>query len=284
MDFTLTIYQEFLINLLKRNYKFLTFADYILQNSHTENSKNIIDNFQASKKQIILRHDIDRLPRNALQMANIEFNLGIKGTYYFRIVPQSYNPNIIEKIINLGHEVGYHYEDIDLIFSNQRSAIIDKNGNINEEKLIDLAYENFCMNLEMLRKNFNIKTICMHGSPRSKFDNKLIWTKYDYRKLGLWGEPYFDIDFNEFAYFTDTGRRWNGYNVSIRDRVKSSFNFNFKSTIEIIENIDLLPDKVMFTIHPERWHNNPILWTKELLWQNTKNIIKKMVVIKNSKS
>ncbi|MBA7531110.1 hypothetical protein ES705_23321 [subsurface metagenome] len=35
----------------------------------------------------------------------------IKGTYYFRIVTQSFNPEIIEQIAELGHEIGYHYED-----------------------------------------------------------------------------------------------------------------------------------------------------------------------------
>ena len=33
----------------------------------------------------------------------------------------------------------------------------------------------------------------------------MIWDKYDYKKLGIIGEPSFDIDWNEFAYFTDTG-------------------------------------------------------------------------------
>jgi hypothetical protein len=47
----------------------------------------------------------------------------------------------------------------------------------------------------------------MHGSPRSKFDNKELWSKYNYRDLGIIGEPFFDIDFDDFFYLTDTGRR-----------------------------------------------------------------------------
>ncbi len=86
-------------------------------------------------------------------------------------------------------------------------------------ELIDLAYESFCRNLEMLRKNFDIQTICMHGSPRSKFDNRLVRTKYDYWDLGIVGEPYFDIDFSEVLYLTDTGRRWDGDRFSVRDKV-----------------------------------------------------------------
>lgn len=119
----------------------------------------------------------------------------------------------------------------------------------------------------------------MHSSPKSKYDNKLIWTKYDYRNLGIFGEPYFDVTFNEVAYFTQAGRKWNRNNVSILDKVNSKYKFNFKSTQEIIDNINLLPDKIMFTIHPERWHNNPFLWINELISQNAKNIIKRIIVI-----
>lgn len=132
----------------------------------------------------------------------------------------------------------------------------------------------------------------MHGSPRAQYDNKIIWQKYDYKELGIIGEPYFDIDFNEFAYFTDTGRRWNGNNVSVRDKVESKHKFNIKSTQQIIDNIDKLLPKVMFTIHPERWHACPVKWSdfifhgdktiawiKELVYQNFKNLVKRGLVI-----
>ncbi len=118
----------------------------------------------------------------------------------------------------------------------------------------------------------------MHGSPRSKHDNKLLWTKYNYKDLGILGEPYYDIDFNKFAYFTDTGRRWNGSNVSVRDKVNSKYNYNFKTTQQIIENIDKLPDYIMFTVHPQRWTNNPVLWTKEFVMQNMKNVVKRLII------
>lgn len=102
----------------------------------------------------------------------------------------------------------------------------------------------------------------MHGSPRAKYDNKIIWEKYNYKDLDLIGEPYYDIDFNEFAYFTDTGRRWNGQKYSVRDKVVSKkygeISRKFRTTQQIIDNINMLPDKVMFTIHPERWHACPV--------------------------
>ena len=46
---------------------------------------------------------------NALRMAELEHELGIQSTYYFRF-PYTFKPDIIRKIQALGHEVDYHYE------------------------------------------------------------------------------------------------------------------------------------------------------------------------------
>ncbi len=62
----------------------------------------------------------------------------------------------------------------------------------------------------------------MHGSPLSKFDNKKIWEKYDYRDYGIIADPSFDIDYNEVFYITDTGRSWNNSKASVRDKVKKT--------------------------------------------------------------
>lgn len=65
------------------------------------------------EKVVILRHDVDLRAKNSLITAQIEHDLGIVGSYYFRIVKDSNNPNIIRKIAELGHEIGYHYETMD---------------------------------------------------------------------------------------------------------------------------------------------------------------------------
>ena len=259
LDFSNKIFSELLKKLLESKYKFETFFQHCT--------------YGNSFKKVILRHDVDRIPLNSVKIARIEYSLGIKGTYFFRIVPQSYNLNIMTTIAELGHEIGYHYEDVNLVLSNNKEL-----RKKNQEQIIDAAFESFCKNLELFRQNFDIKTICMHGSPLAKHDNMIIWQKYNYRDLGIIGEPYLDLNFNEVAYLTDTGRRWNGEKFSLRDKVKSKYNFNFKSTQDIIDGINRLPDKVMFTIHPQRWHDNPLLWLKELLSQNVKNQIKRIIV------
>lgn len=257
MDFTLKKYTELLKALKDRDYIFQTYKDFILS---------------PTERVVIMRHDVDLLPENSLSTAQIENSLGIHGTYYFRIVPESFDTDIIKKIDELGHEIGYHYEDVDLVVK-QNSGL--KSKNIEIDMIKDLAYQSFCNNLEKVKSISKVSTICMHGSPRSAFDNKIIWQKYDYKKLGIIGEPYFDLDFNEFGYLTDTGRRWNGNKVSVRDKVDSEYNFDFRKTSDIINNIEKLPNKIMFTIHPQRWHRKYVPWVKEMIFQNIKNIIKK---------
>ena len=251
-DFTLKIYKQLLLSAINAGYTLTSYEDYIVNGS-------------SYNKVFILRHDVDDLAENSFQTALLEKELSAKGSYFFRVVKQSLHPDVIEKIKNLGHEIAYHYEDMALC-----------NGNI------DKAFEHFKSKLEMFRKFYPVKTICMHGSPLSKWDNRLLWKKYNYKDLGIIGEPYFDIDFKKVLYITDTGRMWNNETSSVRDKVESGYNFKFNSTTDIIKafNEKKLPAQIMLNIHPQRWTNNYFLWMKEYMMQNIKNVIKKFLIKK----
>ena len=47
-------------------------------------------------------------------MAELEAQMGVKASYYFRIGKGSNQPECIKRIAALGHEIGYHYEDMSL--------------------------------------------------------------------------------------------------------------------------------------------------------------------------
>jgi hypothetical protein len=253
-DFTLNTYKALLQSFTDTSYTFQSFSEFL---------------DKPLPRSVMLRHDVDALPENSLKTAQIEHTLGIRGSYYFRIVPQSNHPDIINAIASLGHEIGYHYEDLALSKGDAVAAI--------------KSFEN---NLLNFRQFGPVKTICMHGSPLSKFDNRKLWESNHYRDYGITGEPYFDLDFTRILYLTDTGRRWDGEQFSIRDKITNLHPhtttqlYNFHSTFDIIKAAKEgnLSDQIMITVHPQRWTNNALLWTRELVLQNIKNVVKKLMV------
>jgi len=117
----------------------------------------------------------------------------------------------------------------------------------------------------------------MHGSPASRYDNRDLWKQYNYRDFGVIGEPYFDVDFEDVFYLTDTGRCWDGDKYSVRDKVKSSFTQSYHSTTDIIRaaKAGTLPPRMMITTHPQRWTDNAVEWLLEWVMQNVKNVVKR---------
>ena len=223
-----------------------------------------------------LRHDVDLLPENSLRIAQIESGLDLSATYYFRMVPESYNEEIIREIADLGHTIGYHYE-----------SLTTCNGNVGA------AYNDFCQNLDKLRQLAPITRICMHGSPKSQWDSRDIWKHYDYHVLGIDYEPYFDTDFSKTLYITDTGRRWDGYNVSVRDKIPQfqdqweSQGLTFHTTDDIISqltnsNSPLMQSHlgILITTHPQRWNPIGVQYFKEFCTQMVKNCVKRFIEIK----
>lgn len=247
-DFTITAYRDLLSVLLAERYRFQTFEDFLQE---------------PLDRSIVLRHDVDDRKEHSLEFARIQQEFGIVGTYYFRMVPQSFDESVIRQIAEMGHEIGYHYEDMDFAKGDPHFAI-----------------ELFQQHLEKLRKIVPIHTICMHGSPRSRFDNRSIWDVYDYKDYGIIGEPYFDVDYRQVFYLTDTGRSWDGHKVSIRDKVEHHFPHHFQCTSAIIESArnKSLPPKIMMTFHPQRWTDNRLLWIQEKYTQKIKNIVKYWLV------
>lgn len=74
------------------------------------------DEFKPNRKDIIWRHDVEFSPDIALKMAEIEHDLGVKGTYFFQMHSEFYNTferhmsGILYKIKDLGHHIGLHYD------------------------------------------------------------------------------------------------------------------------------------------------------------------------------
>ena len=247
-DFSFDKYRELCSGIAGSGYKAITVRDYF--------SGTYPDKF------IILRHDIDRKPKNALKTATIEHKLGIDATYYFRANSNVFIPQIMQEIEDMGHEVGYHYETLSESKGDYATAI-----------------ELFKSELDKFRNICDIKTICMHGRPLSKHDNRDLWNIYDFRDFGIIGEAYLSAG-EDINYFSDTGRSWNSKN-SIRD-----FMPNTEKGIVVHTTDDLIglvkSDKIdnLYTLsHPERWSTNGIEWIFNYITDFVFNSGKKVLMV-----
>src|SRR5690625_3562181 len=97
-DFTVSTYKELLDSLEKGGFAFQTVHQFISD---------------PAEKVILLRHDVDARKEHSLRFARIQHERGISGTYYFRLVPESFDKGVIREIAEMGHEIGYHYETMD---------------------------------------------------------------------------------------------------------------------------------------------------------------------------
>ena len=83
---------------------------------------------------------------------------------------------------------------------------------------------------------------------------------------------------------TEVGKRQRseirGQTSEDRHRERTFGNLRFRSTFDIIEAAErgLLPDKIMLNTHPQRWDDRFGPWVKELVWQNVKNVAKRVIV------
>jgi hypothetical protein len=248
-DFTFDIYEKLVAEGLDTGYEHITMREYL-------SSGNLPEKF------IIHRHDVDRKPENSLTMAQLEAEYGISSTYYFRTIDKTFQPEMIREIEELGHEVGYHYEDMDRAYGN-----------------VAKAHESFREELARLRKYATVDTVCMHGNPLTAYDNRDMWEAgCGFDKYGLLGEAYLSMDFTDVTYFSDTGRTWKDGELKVKDNPvgESEKYVQVDGTDELVELVksDKL-SKLCLLSHPNRWARSPSEYVIEFSKDTMTNVGKR---------
>lgn len=176
MQFTYDAYKQ-LIELLRSN-------SYEITNYH---------DCDAFKKCAILRHDIDTSLEKAAEMAKLEYNMGVKSTYFVLLGTRFYNVaerkhnKLIEEILNYGHEIGLHFDE-----QNYETG----GGVYNIESLVLRETE---MLSTLLDKK--IMTVSMHRPSKETLNA-------DYEFSGKIINSYGSKFFNDYKYISDSRRRW----------------------------------------------------------------------------
>ncbi|WP_413171083.1 hypothetical protein [Anabaena azotica] len=92
-------YEQLLQRFIEKGYNFSKFSESI-----------------TTKKQLLLRHDIDFDISLAHEMSCLEDSLGVKATYFFMIRSKSYNlllpenVEIIQSLKERGHQISIHFD------------------------------------------------------------------------------------------------------------------------------------------------------------------------------
>jgi hypothetical protein len=209
---------------------------------------------------VILRHDVDRYPRTAIRLAEIEHDHGLTATYFFRLVPSAFDTAVIKRVAELGMEIGYHYETIDRADGD-----------------LDRAFELVQEDLARLREFGPVISMAMHGNPLTPYDNRDLWKKFDYREVGIEVAAYFTVDYSRIRYFTDTGRNWDTDRGNLYDKVSHQADARLRSTDDLIEFLKESPAHTCISTHPHRWTNAPLLWTYNMMYDRAGNIAKKLI-------
>lgn len=245
MDFTRKIYRDLLHTFRSEGYQCIPLE--------------ILFSAPPRGKFCVLRHDVDRRPNAALRMAALEHEEGFFTTYLFRYHSFLRHPSLIRDIAALGHSIGYHYEEVAKCRGNTH-----------------IAKDLFIKNLTQIRKLVPIQTVAMHGSPRSKWDNRLLPAHLNFQALTLLGDAYLHIDYQKLYYLTDTGRLWNDRKYNIRDYPPAPHDGSWKHTLALMKDIRAgkLPAQVMLNTHPGRWNPPGFWWLWEKFGQAGKNLIK----------
>lgn len=279
-DFTVKKYKDLIRVLLNEGYRSISVERAISLNEIREDEKIAV-----------IRHDIDTrfdLPI-ALIMADFENRNNVIASYYFRTVPETYDIHLIEKIRDLGHEIGYHYEVMSLAKGNEAEAM-----------------KRFVKDLEELRRSCQVKTICQHGGAMGHYNTTSIsglleigwdylrgkirrieyfpsiklWDKYKLEDYGLVGDAYLSLDFSIFKYFSDTGQRWDSHETRILDNIQESQSYRKITARSTDDLIDLIrSDKIRhlnLLVHPANWNDPFFPWLKWRVLQNVRNHLKKL--------
>ncbi len=167
-----------LITELKKDYSFTCFSKIKFSN-------------ELVQKKVLLRHDIDLSLEKALEMAEIEHELGVSAVYFLFLRSPFYNifsgreEKIIRRIIELQHYIGLHFD-----FAKYDNLSISQ-----------MSYQ-IKQEIDFLQDFYQVKldSVSFHRPLSLDFFNRLELSNYPHSY-----EPVF---VNNFKYLSDSRATW----------------------------------------------------------------------------
>ena len=227
MEYTYSAYRKLMKNLKDNDYNPIRFCD-------------VSDDIEYPA---IIRHDVDMDLQNAMKIAKLENEEGIKSTYFVLLTSEYYNlmaganVKLAKEILAMGHEIGLHFD----------ITAYDKDMSINEiegalKKEISLLET--ILDIEVKSVSWHIPRTDLLGVHLEFLEEMNIWNAYD------------PIFYSGYKYVSDSMMRW-------REPIE-----------EYIENRKF--EKLQILTHPIWYRNEQNMTDEEILDENRNN---KLIVI-----
>lgn len=174
MQFTYKGYSSLLQLLREKQYAFTNYHEY-----------------ESHQRCVILRHDIDNSIPQAVRLAEVEAEAGVKSTWFLLLRTDFYNPvsasslKALRYMQGMGHEIGLHFDEA--LYPNETPEQIT--GRILREKEI-LS--------DILRTP--VTTVSMHRPSKAMLSANL--------QIAGMVNSYGQTFFNDFKYLSDSRCRW----------------------------------------------------------------------------
>lgn len=175
MEFTYSAYCGLLRSLREQ--------DYVFRNYH---------NYEGASRCVILRHDIDTSLSQAVKLAEVEAEEGVRSTWFVLLRTDFYNVfsksglEALRRIQSFGHEVGLHFDEASYVPALGPDEIVQ---NIIKE----------CGLLSALLET-EVSSVSMHRPSKTTLEA-------DYAIPGI-VNSYGETFFHDFKYLSDSRRRW----------------------------------------------------------------------------
>ena len=234
MSFYIADYIALIDKLRKANYRTVCVSEFFTLQANSK--QQTVEN--TNQPLCILRHDVDRRHSFALNMAKAEQQNNIQATYYFRCDKHGhFEYEVIAQIAAMGHEIGYHYEELSRARGEQ-----------------NLALAKFERNLNNLRVHAPCATAVMHGAPLSPHDNRELLEGRMLSQYSLHNDGILSFTDIPCLYLTDTGGQWMSTN-NRRDNAGQPYEHTFASpsSKQFIADVRNKKPTLYISTHPERW-------------------------------
>ncbi len=231
---------------------------------------------KGSEVFLTLKHDVETNVPKAYRLAEIEAELGHRGSYYVQayLLEKEENVKLLQEMQDMGHEITYHHDVMDSNKGDLEKALAEF-----EEK-VKLFHE----------KGFSVISVCQHGNPvveRVGYTSNRDFFRSDSVQERFSHMADIMVDFSRKAqatydYYSDAGRKFKLIFDPINNDVVDSDDKNvaYEDGAQLTEQIIKSGNSAIISMHPHRWESSGfVAMGKEYLFKGIKKVAKLLIKI-----